>query len=1185
MAAKIDILKDTFQKEFDMERFVRFIKEFFNRVEVVRPDKKNQNFLSEFRFYVKAYTHIANYTDSEHNKVAIFAVEIEKGRSIERARSMQRNYISKLLTDNNFDAAIVAFYIEGEQRWRLSLVRLDLEFAKGKVKVSLPPAKRYSYLVGKGEPCHTAMGQLYPIFMSEDYNPTLDRIEEAFSVEAVTKEFFDKYREKYLQLKEELDRNESFREEAEAHKFTSEQFAKKLMGQIVFLYFLQKKGWLGVKVVPGRITEKEYKNAYFSSNKAAREIIPKMYAKTGIDEYKLRGSLLKDLSDSDADILAGSFKSEPWGSGTKTFLRDLFDNCINNSDRNYFEDYLEPLFYEALNRKRGEHNYYKRFNCKIPFLNGGLFEPINEYDWSHNKFSIPNELFSNKHIKGEHNADGILDIFDRYNFTMNEDEPLEREVAVDPEMLGKIFENLLDVKDRKSKGAFYTPREIVHYMCQESLINYLVNETGIAYEDMKEFIVYGELMKDEDYGKDIKSGSVEMRIPQNVYINLKKIDDALANVRVADPAVGSGAFPLGMLSEIARARNNITYYYAQMESDKFNRKVLFEVTRSPYKIKWDTIKNSIFAVDIEASAVDIAKLRLWLSLVVDQEVGTENDDLFFRNENKDPKPLPNLDCNIMCGNSLIDEFEGIKLIDESLFECESGSKGNGQIAWQISMFQDQINTMTEELFKEQDRLFDEEDNNKKIQIKKHIDEIIDSIIRAKLSKDNNQKGMEKYKESLQQKTKPYFLWELEFAKIFKEKGGFDIVIGNPPYFNVQTLGAKNKLVEYLKREYSDIWMDKSDILFYFIYKSSKISNSQVSFITSNAFLFSDKAKKLRNYLIDFMPLKKIVNFEKHMVFGSASITSCICFFDKLNKNKSTKTLVFKDKVENMTLELYDEKPMFNVTLTKDRVFALTPEYITKLNDKIDAHYPQLSTLVKVGKGMETGANHVFIFNTLPKFPDEYIKKRMSGEIINKYYISDPFEYLLYFEHVNSFEDLDKSIKRHLLNNREVLENRATVKNEGREWWRYSRPLHKEFYNLNKLWCSYRGKNNCFAYDDTKQFIGLTNTTVIFDTNPEINIKYLLALLNSTTLNYRYKSIGKQTGGGVFEYFENGIGKLPIPVISKSKQQPFVEMANKIIDMKKFDSLSDVTSYMKKIDEMVYELYGLTKDEIRIIEEA
>ena len=144
-----------------------------------------------------------------------------------------------------------------------------------------------------------------------------------------------------------------------------------------------------------------------------------------------------------------------------------------------------------------------------------------------------------------------------YNFTINEDEPLEKEVAVDPEMLGKIFENLLEVKERKSKGAFYTPREIVHYMCQESLINYLSNETKIPSEDINLFIKYGEIIKDVDINIDKKE---DYKMPQAIIDNLEKIDNALENVTVADPAVGSGAFPLGMLNEIVKARSIIVEY-------------------------------------------------------------------------------------------------------------------------------------------------------------------------------------------------------------------------------------------------------------------------------------------------------------------------------------------------------------------------------------------------------------------------------------------------------------------------------------------------------------------------------------------------------------------------------------------------------------------------------------------------
>jgi len=255
MDAKLQILTETFENEFSMHAFTRFTREFFNTIEIVNPDKKNINFLSEYAFYIASHTHVANYTDSERNRIAIFAVELRSGRSIERARSMQRNFISKLISNSGQDAAIVAFYIEDEQRWRLSLVRLDYEFAAGKVKLNITPAKRYSYLVGKDEPCHTAMEQLFPIFRNEQYNPTLDRIEAAFSIETVTKQFFDKYENKYAELKKYLDANGQFSEEAQIHQFTSEQFAKKLMGQLAFLYFLQKKGWLGVKVLPHSIND------------------------------------------------------------------------------------------------------------------------------------------------------------------------------------------------------------------------------------------------------------------------------------------------------------------------------------------------------------------------------------------------------------------------------------------------------------------------------------------------------------------------------------------------------------------------------------------------------------------------------------------------------------------------------------------------------------------------------------------------------------------------------------------------------------------------------------------------------------------------------------------------------------------------------------------------------------------
>jgi len=1140
MATKLQILKDTFEDGFEMGRYVRFIKEFFSSgIDMVRPDRKNKHYLSEFAFYIKTHTHVANYTDPKRNKIAIFAVELNSGRNIERARSMQRNYVSKLISETKYDGALVAFYNENESKWRLSLVRIDLEFAQGKVITTISPAKRFSYLVGKDEPCHTAMEQLYPIFMSEDYSPTIDRIEEAFSVETVTREFFAKYKEKYLQLKEELDTNQFFNKEAARCQFTSEQFAKKLLGQLVFIYFLQKKGWLGVKVVPQKLSEKAYKKAYYNHNKAAREVIPKMYAKIGDDEYRLRTGMLKEISDAEADVLAGCFKADPWGSGTRVFIREIFENCLKN-DKNFFDDYLEPLFYKALNCKRGENLYYKTFNCKIPFLNGGLFEPIKNYDWSYSEFKISNELFSNRHIKGEREAGGILDVFERYNFTMNEDEPLEKEVAVDPEMLGKIFENLLEVKDRKSKGAFYTPREIVHYMCQETLINYLVTETDVPYDDLKSFILYGEIMKDEDCSKEAKQGEKELRIPQPVYQKLKKIDDALANVKVADPAVGSGAFSLGMLSEIVKARNNITHYFARLKTDKLDKKILFEVTRSPYSIKWKTIKNSIFAVDIEASAVDIAKLRLWLSLVVDQEVNANSDDIFFKNDNADPKPLPNLDYNIMCGNSLIDEFEGIKLFDESLLEKTEEPEEDGATEdWQISLFHDQVSILTDELFKAQDNFFGEEDNDKKAQIKKRIDSLIDNIIRSKLSRDGNTEGIAKYEDSLKQMTKPYFLWKLEFARVFKEKGGFDIVIGNPPYVQMsKELGVEVKYKEFLKRRFKTSG-GRLNLFIFMMHLGTEILNDcgTLAFIIPNTLLTQDYYKDTRKLLLDCCTIRSIVDYQ-NMPFDNAIVENITIIYSKCLSNDYMVN-VFKGTAESV----YEHK-LIHVSQfknTKNNAFSINSNALIEkmFNDSVS-----LGSICNINQAIALKGDKSLSLSH--EYRKDYFKL-LDGRNINKYGINWDGIYL------------DYAIERiHSCKRKDIFEC-----DEKLMFRRVSSKL-------------------MFAYDNEQYYALNTIVVVTLKNEQKYNIKYLLALLNSRLMNCIYANKFKSTKTVFSEIQARSVGELPIKL--SANIAPYIKMVDSIIEKKKTDFQTDTSTLEAKIDKLVYELYELTDEEVKIVEE-
>jgi len=442
-----------------------------------------------------------------------------------------------------------------------------------------------------------------------------------------------------------------------------------------------------------------------------------------------------------------------------------------------------------------------------------------------------------------------------------------------------------------------------------------------------------------------------------------------------------------------------------------------------------------------------------------------------------------------------------------------------------------------------------------------------------------------------------FDWEGKngFEEIIKN-GGFDVVIGNPPYFNIQTLGAKSEIAEYIQRKYADIWQDKSDILFYFLAKAMRLSKGNIGFILSNAFMFSDKAQKLRNKIIDDGRLAKIVNFEQFQVFEGASITTGIFIFH--NEHSGIQAATLKEKtysIKKLQENINNKAQYFKVKFEKDSVFALADSNTAKINKKIDGTHPLLQDICLVGKGMETAANDVFIFTKFPKqFPKKFIKKRMIGENIERYFLKDNPDFLLYFEDVENFKDLPVPIQNHLNENRKILKGRATVKNEGRIWWRYSRPMHKEYYDLPKIWCSYRSKENAFIIDESNDFIGLTNTTVIFGTNEDYSLKYLLALLNSKLLTFRYKSIGKQTGNGVYEYFANGIGKLPIPKADKKTQAKISELVDKIQELKqkeadeKNQQLKTMISRQiegidKAIDVAVYELYNLTEDEIKVVE--
>jgi len=753
-------------------------------------------------------------------------------------------------------------------------------------------------------------------------------------------------------------------------------------------------------------------------------------------------SVLLRLTQKLCDRIIFILFAEDRGLLTANTIKEIREEFTNQRFTEYSLYDIFKFYFEAINSGNDKLN--------IPKYNGGLF--------------ASDELLDSLIID-----DTVLDM----EAQKLSDYDFQSDIGVN--ILGHIFEqSLTDLEEiqanidnidfdkskskRKKDGVFYTPEYITKYIVDNTL--------GKLCNDKREELKIVEVTAPKN---PIKLNKTE----QSTKDNLEVYKNWLFNLKILDPACGSGAFLNQALEYLISEHKKLQYDLALM-GDLF----------SSYTVEESVLENNLYGVDINEDAVEIAKLSLWLRTA------------------QKGRPLTKLADKIVCANSLLNM--------------------------------------------------------------------------------------------------PF------------EENSFDVVIGNPPYFNIQSLGAKSELAQKIQEKYIEIWQDKSDILFYFIALAIKMTKNQVCYITSNAFLHSAKAKKLRNHILNDAPISHIINFEKYMVFEDASITSTIFILDKNKKDNNCLAYNFKDKNYNV-LDIIDTisntNNYFEVSLKKDDVFALVSKNIAMLNQKIDSNYLQLNKIIKIGKGMETAANKVFLFKEYPKqFPSEYIKKRMSGEIIKKYEIQGLKEYILYFEDIENFEELPNSIQEHLLENKDFLENRADKKRrKTSKWWNYTFPMHKEYYNLSKIWCSYRAKENIFCFDNTKEYLGLTNTTVIFDTNDNFNLKYLLALLNSKTLNFRYKSIGKQTGSGVYEYFENGVGKLPIPQISKEEQEPFTSLVDNILTSKEkiakynkhFESLNAVDKIeikeeiekleiivndsIEQIDKIVYKLYGLSDEEIRIVE--
>ncbi len=1002
--------------------------------------------------------------------------------------------------------ALAIFYGHDNDDWRFSFLTANPERTeKGKTTLAYSNPRRYSFFLGPNAKINTPNRFLIKDGQIRNFEDLLSR----FNVEIVTKEFFENYKKLFDRLLSYLKKDNSFQAFANRNGVDTASFAKKLLGQIVFLYFLQRKGWLGAK----------------------------------------RGDSIS--------------------SGDKNFLRSLFDKSLKKKC-NFYNEYLEKLFYGALNKPPEKAGSYYRnyFNCQIPFLNGGLFEPPQNYNWEGEFLLLPNKLFS-KDPNNPNHGDGILDIFDLYNFTVDESDFLDKEVSVDPEMLGKVFENLLEENLRKGKGTYYTPREIVNYMCEESVVNYLVTETGLKSEDIKSkyfpaYNVFG------DEKVEVKDVSIS-----------EQIIKSLTNIKVVDPACGSGAFLVGMLQQITHLR-----YDLEGRSKLIGRR---DAASSEYEIKKQTIQNCIYGVDIDPGAVEIAKLRLWLSLVVDYDL-------------EDIEPLPNLDYKIMQGNSLIEELvlgdTNIKLYDSESIQKARRSKRMKNLfdqETQITLFDDENDKALKMMKSLQLKYFSTSDSENKKKLKTQIENIehiliktsikstIDDLHSQKINirtipgvglRPEDVKKLEKISSKESQifaildelektRTKPFFLWHLHFSDVFEEKAGFDVVIANPPYINA--IDMKKSFDPNIRTRFKELYESAKgayDIYLLFFEKGFQLLRNRggLTFITPNKYLSASYAVGLRDYVVRNHQLNTIVDVSQIKVFAEVSTYPIISFFIK-SSNSPYKIATIK--LRNNDLEDLATKEL-DILINESAYLTLLPDYIWGF--LLSDHFNLVKKVFEQSMPMIKAAN-ISASSTASESDDysQFISENKMSEslkLINTGTI-DPYQSLW------GTNKLTNKGKKYL--NPYLSTNNSIIS-----------PQRKALYKMPKIIVAKLGLS-LEAYLDCSGEYGSLNTNCIFNPSEGFSLKYLAAFIHSSLFRFIYGQFfgSLRMGGGYYQFQAPQLKAMPVKKADKLVLKKVENVLDRILSA--LIEQSSIEDYQNQINKELYNLYSLTEKEIKIVE--
>ena len=897
-------------------------------------------------------------------------------------------------------------------------------------------------------------------------------------------------------------------------------------------------------------------------------------------------------------------------------------------------DELQELFFEVLAEKVADRKPEVLLKYKnIPYLNSSLFEQTQleatatRISGLKDRLEIPvykKSVLKKGHkdeVKPKTSLNYLLSFLDAYNFASESNAKIQEEnkSIINASVLGLIFEKINGYKD----GSFFTPGFITMYMCRETIRKAVVEKFKTNFPNCQDITQYYELKDKIDYTNKTQ------RLEANKLIN---------DIKIVDPAVGSGHFLVSALNEMIAIKSDLNVlsyvdgsrvlgYTITLDNDELiiqNQETdkLFEyhlnqndntiddlqkMQECLFTEKQTIIENCLFGVDINPKSVMICQLRLWIELLKNAYYVIARNDATPRNDGL--QTLPNIDINIKTGNSLISKFA----IKDNVFERIAGfQKKLAEYKTWVSIYKETNDKKAKDVLKKNLKLFKDEFKLADLRVTKlqndlrklngefyekyqthqfFASEISDkeTIAKQQLEAAINNKQVEIQTLKDNPIYKDAFEWRFEFPEVLDDNGnfvGFDVVIGNPPYLNFKMYSQEDRSV--FKEDFKTIFDGKADIYYYFFEQGLRAlkENGLMSYITSRYWVEAEFAQKLRSKIANESSITEIVDFKNVTIFDGVGVKTSIATITKTkptdNHNFNFKYIDSK-KITTVAIEDFTTVNIKNEDIKHDAKWVFGDDAELGVYKKIKSNTILLDEIAFCKQGILTGYDKAFVISKelILDLPSKNIKPWLKVGDIFKYSfeirekrnliypneIDDLIKYPLFSNHINSFE--------------ERLKNRTEVKMGNYRWYDLHRSRDSKLFDSDKLICRYKASQNTFALDTNKYYSSADTTIVVLknEFKEQYNIKFVLALVNSKLLDFYFKSYGKLMDYR-YEYYPGPVGQLRIKKCNN--QQPIISLVDQILTLKKENPQADTSALETEIDELVYQLYELTDEEIDII---